>query len=136
VKPSVTATSKPTPKPKPAPIVGLKPVPTALNITIDADALTSGGQSATAAGVVACGQVRAEAAKKLKGQQAGLVLIFGGGPDVASGQEVARGVAKQLSCASPAVFARSTPSRPFWDGTLDYGRVRLEVFVFTTKKTK
>lgn len=137
-KPTIIATAKPTPKPTPkptSPIIGLKPKPALLSIAIDADALTSGGQAATAAGAVACARIRAETAAKVKAQQAGLVLIFGGGPDVSSGQEVARGVAKQLSCANRAVFSRSTPSRPFWDGTLDYGQVRLEVFVFTTKKT-
>jgi hypothetical protein len=137
-KPTPTPTSKPTPRPTPKPtppIIGLKPTPALLSIAIDADALTSGGRAATAAGAVACARIRAQTAAKVNGQQAGLVLIFGGGPDVASGQAVARGVAGQLPCANHAVFARSTPSRAFWDGTLHYGQVRLEVFVFTTKKT-
>jgi hypothetical protein len=137
--PKPPATAKPTPKPTPtppAPIIGMKQIPIPLNLTVAADALTSTGPAGTREGGLACRRLRQAAAVPLKGERAGLVLIFGGGADVVHGQAVARSVAKQLPCANPALFSRSTPYRAFWDGTLDYGRVRLEVFVFTTKKTK
>lgn len=136
-KPTATVKPTPTPTPKPtAPIIGMKQAPTLLNLTVAADALTSSGPAGTREGGVACRRIRQAAAVPLKDERAGLVLIFGGGPDVASGQSVARSLARQLNCANPALFSKTTPYRAFWDGTLDYGRVRLEVFVFTTKKTK
>ena len=58
--------------------------------------------------------------------------IFGGGATASLGQEVATKVYPQLTKASSQVFRRGTASRNFWDGSLDYGQVRLEVFVFTT----
>jgi hypothetical protein len=135
-KPSPTPTANVTPTKKPdPPIVGMKTVPALLSVAVDAEALTSTGSSGTREGAIACRRLRQSAAP-LTGERAGLVLVFGGGPDVVHGQAVARSLARQLPCANLSLFARSTPYRAFWDGTLDYGKVRLEVFVFTTKKTK
>jgi len=141
--PKPPATAKPTPKPTPtptktppAPIIGMRQLPIPLNLTVAADALTSTGPAGIREGGLACRRLRQAAAAPLKGERAGLVLIFGGGPDVVSGQSVARSLSKQLNCANPALFVRRTPYRAFWDGTLGYGQIRLEVFVFTTKKTK
>lgn len=123
----------PPPPPKVAPIVGMKTDPVSIAVEVDA-ASTSAGAVTGAEARAVCKAVASQAAP-VKGERAALVLVFGGGPDVVVGQNVARAVISQLGCASRATFGTRVPSRAFWDGTLPLGRARLEVFLFVTQKS-
>lgn len=122
----------PAPKPKPKPdIVGMKTEPVKFTIDVNAPGLLAGEPRAVE-------RVRGDVDKATarlgqQGSRAALVLIFGGGETASLGQEVAAKVYPQLTKASSKVFRRGTASRNFWDGSLPYGQVRLEVFVFTTR---
>lgn len=120
----------PVPKPEPKIIVGMKTEPVKLTFDVSAPGLLAGDSRAVK-------RVREVVGKqtgglKKEGSRAALVLIFGGGATASLGQEVATKVYPHLNKASPQVFRRGTASRNFWDGSLAYGQVRLEVFVFTT----
>ncbi|MBZ5735423.1 hypothetical protein K8Z61_13035 [Nocardioides sp. TRM66260-LWL] len=119
-------------KPKIAPIIGMKTDPSKITIRFNAAAASSGRVTGADARSV-CKAVR-QRLDPVKGKRAALVLVFGGGSGVTVGQNVARSVISQLGCASEATFGRKVPSRPFWDGTLPLGEVRLEVFLFITQK--
>ena len=119
------------PKPK---IVGMKTDPVSVSVRVDAKALSGRGDRARAAGKDACMTIRKATQRQAKTKQrAALVLIFGGAPEPSPGQGVARAIGKQLTCASDTVFVRGTPYRSFWDGSLPYGKARLEIFLFTTE---
>lgn len=129
-EPKAHKTEKPPKKPDP-PIVGMQTIPVVATVRHDPRAVANGGPRSAAARVL-CSKVRREM-EALKGERAALVLLFGGAPDVVQGQDSARAVARQLECAAPHVFTARTPTRPFWDGGLPLGQVRLEVFLFTTE---
>lgn len=122
----------PVPVAKPE-IIGMKTDPVKLDLAVDADALLAGDPKAQskARGLVK----RATSGLSSKGQEAALVLIFGGGETAGVGQRVAEAVYPQLRRAADGVFPRGTAKRYFWDGSLPYGAVRLEVFVFTTEES-
>ncbi|MFD2082887.1 hypothetical protein [Actinopolymorpha cephalotaxi] len=108
--------------------------PAAVSIGFDAGALVTPGAAGKAEGRRVCSTIR-QRSKALTGKKAALVLIFGGAPKPGLGQQVASAIGKQLHCANADIFAPKTPFRAFWDGGLDYGQARLEVFVFNTKQS-
>lgn len=133
---SAIAVDPPEPEPKPEPkrIVGMRTDPVRVSVDVPAEALVAGEASAKK-------KARQAVARAIKrydknGNEAALVLIFGGGDSAGLGQEVAEKLRPQLTKASAKLFTRKTPSRFFWDGSLDYGDVRLEVFLFTKEETK
>lgn len=128
---------KPEPSAAPSPepeIVGMRTIPSKATIRFNATELVAGGGSARAEADDVCKAVR-KATTKLRGERAALVLIFGGAPEAAPAQRAARAVGKQLTCADGDLFPPGTPSRPFWDGGLDYGEARLEIFSYITEQS-
>ena len=128
------------PKPEPEPpaiprIVGMKTDPTSVTVGVDGELLGDGGRLTEAQQKKVCRAV-SERVEKVKGERAALVLIFGGAEDVTVGQNIARAVGEQLKCADPKVFKGKVPSRPFWDGSLPLGQVRLEIFLFLQQVEK
>ncbi|WP_166139439.1 hypothetical protein [Nocardioides ochotonae] len=126
---------KPEPKPEPEPvkIVGMKTDPVKFDVAVSPDALVAGDPGA---------EKRARQAIERaigpidRGQnEAALVLIFGGAESAAPGQRVAEALRPQMSRTSSGLFPKDTPSRFFWDGSLEYGEVRLEVFLFAKEET-
>jgi hypothetical protein len=81
-----------------------------------------------------CRRVRAVTGR-LKGERAGLVLIFAGGPlsDINGSISAARAVGRQLPCSRKA-YRGGLVTRAFWEGGLPTGRARLETFVYTRRK--
>ncbi|NYH92509.1 hypothetical protein [Actinopolymorpha rutila] len=108
--------------------------PVNVSIGLNAGALVTPGQVGKAESRHVCSKLR-QRSKVLTGKKAALVLIFGGATKPGPGQQVASAIGKQLHCANADIFAPQTPFRAFWDGSLDYGQARLEVFVFTTKQS-
>lgn len=120
------------PEPKPD-IVGMKTDPVKIDVVVDADALIAGDprtQNQTRDLVR-----RGSSSLASDGDEAALVLIFGGGETASVGQRVAEAVYPQLHRAADGLFPRGMGRRYFWDGSLPYGAVRLEVFVFTTEES-
>ncbi|MBY9075960.1 hypothetical protein K1X13_14090 [Nocardioides sp. WL0053] len=111
----------------------MKTNPELLSISFDGGGLLAGAASARREGAEICRSLGRKA-RPMAGDRAAMVLVFGGAPEVSTGQAVARAVARQLRCADPNVFARNPATRAFWDGTLPLGKARLEVFLFTTKQ--
>lgn len=130
-----TPPEPPPPPPKVAPIVGMKTEPKAIQVTVNGGELGTGRNLNAQERKAVCRTI-AGPLKSLNKQRAALVLVFGGAADVTTGQNVARAVARELHCAAPKVFPSGIPTRPFWDGTLPLGEVRLEVFLFVTRDAK
>lgn len=130
-----TPPEPPKPEPKQAPIVGMKTNPTAIQVKVDGPRLGTGTQLSKPEQRAVCRAIRSRL-KPVRGERAALVLIFGGASDVQVGQNVARAIGRQLSCADDDVFAGRVPTRAFWDGTLPLGTARLEVFLFVTEKSR
>lgn len=123
--PPERVTAEPPKPPKPErKIVGMQTEPRKLPVTFDPKQLASGNRAL-------CGEIRKKT-RKMDDQRAALVLVFGGGAEVGIGQDMARGVARQLTCANRDLFPAGTPARPFWDGGLQQGSARLEIFLYTT----
>ena len=123
---------EPEPEPEPEQIVGMRTDPVSISLRVPADALVSGEDAAQRAARTAV--ARASKRHDRRGNEAALVLIFGGGESAAPGQRVAEALRPQLTAASRDLFPRRTPSRFFWDGSLEYGEVRLEVFLFAKEE--
>ncbi|NYI80634.1 hypothetical protein [Nocardioides panzhihuensis] len=121
------------PKKEPKTIVGMKTDPTPIGVRVDGGRLAGGGKLDATTKKSVCQAVKKRLGP-VAGQRAALVLVFGGGPDVSSGQNVARAITPQLGCASSEVFQGKVPTRAFWDGSLPLGEARLEVFLFHTEK--
>lgn len=128
-----TPPEPPPPPPKLAPIVGMKTEPAILQVTVDGPRLGQGSTLNAAQGKALCRAIARELGPLAK-ERAALVLVFGGAPDVTTGQNVARAIGGQLGCAGPRVFKGRVPTRAFWDGTLPLGAARLEIFLFVTGK--
>lgn len=119
---------EPLPEPEPPKIVGMKTDPISIKLDVPAEALVADDAAARRSARKAVDKaVRKHA---VKGNQAALVLIFGGGDSAGPGQAVAEALRPELTKANAGLFPKKTPSRYFWDGSLDYGEVRLEVFLF------
>lgn len=123
----------PPPPPKVAPIVGMKTDPVSITVNVKPGPASTGRVTGAEARAVC--QAITSRLGPVQGERAALVLVFGGGSDVAVGQNVARSVISQLGCASRATFGSRVPSRAFWDGALPLGQARLEVFIFLTQKS-
>lgn len=119
----------PEPEPKVPPIVGMKTDPTALTVSVNGQVTSTGTPLSPPARQAVCRAIRAKTGP-IKGERAALVLVFGGAQDVEAGQNVARAIASQLSCADDKLFRGQVPTRAFWDGSLPLGQARLEVFLF------
>ncbi len=119
----------PEPEPKVPPIVGMKTDPTSLTVRVNGQVLATGASLPQPARQAVCRAVRSQTGP-IKKERAALVLVFGGASDVESGQNVARAIASQLSCADKNLFRGKVPTRAFWDGSLPLGQARLEVFLF------
>ena len=119
----------PEPEPKVPPIVGMKTDPTSVTVRVNGQALSTGAAMPPPARQTVCRAIRSEL-RPVKGERAALVLVFGGAADVEAGQNVARAIATQLSCADQNVFRGNVPTRAFWDGSLPLGQARLEIFLF------
>lgn len=136
---SAIAYTPPKPEPKPKEekpkILGMKTQPAVVNLTVPADGLTSGAKLSAQQARGLCRALHAST-RELAGEKSALVLIFGGASEVSPGQNVARAIGSQLSCAAPTVFARKVPTRAFWDGSLPLGQARLEVFLFLQEKSQ
>ncbi|MCD9153116.1 hypothetical protein [Aeromicrobium duanguangcaii] len=125
---------EPEPEPEPVMIVGMKTDPISISIAVPADGLVAGAADAKAKAQKAVAKAIRRYDKN--GNEAALVLIFGGAETAGPGQEVAKALRPRLTKASPDLFPRKAPSRFFWDGSLPYGKVRLEVFLFAKEETK
>lgn len=131
---SAIAIDPPEPEPKPEKrIVGMRTDPVRVPVDVPAADLVAGEAKAKTKARKAV--TRAIKRYDRNGNEAALVLIFGGGDSAGPGQEVAEKLRPQLTKASRTLFTRKTPSRFFWDGSLEYGQVRLEVFLFTKEKS-
>lgn len=119
----------PEPEPKVPPIVGMKTDPTPITVKVNGHALRSGTALPPTAKQAVCRAIRGRTGP-VKGERAALVLVFGGAGEVEAGQNVARAIAAQLSCADDKVFRGRVPTRAFWDGSLPLGQARLEIFLF------
>jgi hypothetical protein len=128
-KTAPSPTAKPPPKPTPR-IVGMRTSPSITYVNYDPSALLAAGAEAKPEQDRVCLGLRA-ATRAFRGNRAALVLIFGGGQDIGAAEAAATAVSKQLTCADGPLF-RGTVSRPFWDGGLQAGSARLEIFMFTT----
>lgn len=130
-----TPPEPPKPEPKQAPIVGMRTHPALVRVHVNGARLGTGTALSQPQQQAVCRAVRSELAP-VRGERAALVLIFGGAPDVSTGQNVARAIGRQLRCANNHVFAGKVPTRAFWDGSLPLGKARLEIFLFTTDKSR
>jgi hypothetical protein len=129
---AVTYTPPKPPKEEPKTIVGMKRDPTPIAVRVGGG-LAAGGKLDDGTKTSVCQAVKKRLAP-VAGQRAALGLVFGGGPDVTSGQNLARASAPQLRGADDQVFQGKVPTRAFWDGSLPLGEARLEVFLFHTEK--
>lgn len=123
---------EPEPEPEPAQIVGMRTDPVRISVRVPAADLVSGEKSAQRAARSAL--ARASKRHDRGGNEAALLLIFGGGESVGAGQSVAVALRPELTAVSRGLFPRNTPSRFFWDGSLEYGEVRVEVFLFAKEE--
>lgn len=124
---------EPEPEPEPVQIVGMKTDPIKISLKVPADDLVDG--NAEAKKKAARAVERAIRRHDRNGNEAALVLIFGGGDSAGPGQAVAEALRPQLTKASSTLFPKKAPSRFFWDGSLPYGSVRLEVFLFAKEES-
>ena len=115
-------------------IIGMKTAPVRKQFLVDASALTSGDSAAKRA---TCAAVKKAFSKQLARQdRAAFVLIFGGGADPGPAGVLAEKVYPQLKCASAQLFPAGTIRRTYWDGKIRRDDVRVEVFLYTTKKAR
>ncbi|MFC6287569.1 hypothetical protein ACFP3Q_14375 [Nocardioides sp. GCM10027113] len=119
----------PEPEPKIPPIVGMKTEPTSVLVDVNGPLLARGLSLTPPQRRAVCASVK-RGLGPVRGERAALVLIFGGAPEVTSGQNVARAIGRELGCADKKVFRGKVPTRAFWDGTLPLGKARLEIFLF------
>ncbi len=119
----------PEPEPKIPPIVGMQTDPTSITVKVNGQILSTGTAIPPRARQAVCRAIRSRTGP-VKGERAALVLVFGGASDVETGQNVARAIASQLSCAEKNVFRGKVPARACWDGSLPLGQARLEIFLF------
>src|SRR5690606_16139690 len=88
----------PEPEPKVPPIVGMKTEATPVPGRINGEVLGSGAPLLPRQEQEVC-RTLSKSLKPVTGERAALVLIFGGASDVQTGQNVARAIGSQLSCA-------------------------------------
>lgn len=117
-------------KPKPR-IVGMRTRPSVQYVRYDTGALLAHSRAEQQR---VCGRVR-RATRHLTGRRAALVLIFGGGRDIGAAVASSTALSRRLRCARQALFGGSV-RRAFWDGQLQSGVARLEVFLFVTANRK
>lgn len=66
---------------------------------------------------------------ELKDNRAAMVFVWAGGSEPGAAIPVAKSVRDNLAQAQPGLF-KGTVLRPYWDGQLGLGEVKLEIFLF------
>ncbi len=119
--------TEPDPKPKePEKVVlGMNQDPVFRSFRVNPAGLTSGDQ----AEIRRMQRMVARETRQLKDNRAAMVIVWAGGQEVGAAIPVAKAARDNLPQAQPGLF-QGTVLRPFWDGDLAHGEIKLEIFLF------